>query len=78
MNTPTMWSGGDIVSASALGEEAGTGVRALTAVEIDEVSGGSLYAIGGMVWSGLIILWWGEDIHNALDKAEAWIRKAFS
>ena len=73
MNAPTTQGRVDVVSASAAGA-AKNAVRALTAAEIDEVSGGTLFVIGGMAWTGLILMWWGDDIAMAFNKLEEWIK----
>ena len=75
MNALTAQGGVDIVSAAAAGGKAKNTVRALTASEIDEVSGGStLFIIGGMAWTTLFLMWWGDDIAKAFNGLEEWIK----
>ena len=58
-----------------LAGEASNEVRALTSLEINEVSGSNmLFTIGGLFFLGMICMDYGEEISDASEKLAEWIR----
>ena len=60
----------------ALAGETSNEVRDLTSLEVDEVSGAgpTLFAIGGILFLGMICLDYGEELTEASEKLAEWIR----
>ena len=75
MNALAIQSKAGITSAFA-GEEGLNEVRALTSCEVDEVAGGgpTLFAIGGILLTGLICMDYGQQISDVSVKLSNWIK----